>query len=198
MTEDDRQPKLIHSILAEDEEIRLLELLDYLDERVPAEYRSELLAFLLPRTLPAGQDVRMSQRPVVSASDPGGLSGQRGTPEAGGAVRSPRAEEQPVPELESYRALFARRGDTLLKALATLRFAETKLEVRWLTPTEIVRLMGELDEAHKVYRPNVSNVLRKEKTLVARRPRGRGYEYGLTKPGRARVLREVSLLGVER
>jgi hypothetical protein len=70
--------------------------------------------------------------------------------------------------------------------------------VRWLTPTEIVRLMGELDEAHKVYRPNVSNVLRKEKTLVARRPRGRGYEYGLTKPGRARVLREVSLLGVER
>jgi len=187
MTGNERQPKLIHSFLAEAEESRLLELLDYLEERIPAAYRVELLSYLLPRAIP--DEGVAAVRGVMSEED--------------ARVASPvtdrhEPEEKGVVGLETYLALFARRGDTLLKALASLRFAEAQLGVKWLTPTEIVRLLGEIDDAHKVYRSNVSNVLRKEENMVARRPRGRGYEYGLTKPGRARVMRELSLLGIDR
>ena len=187
MPGNERQPRLIHSFLAEAEETRLLELLDYLEERIPAAYRVELLSYLLPRAIP--DEGVAAVRGVMSEED--------------ARVASPvtdrhEPEEKGVVGLETYLALFARRGDTLLKALASLRFAEAQLGVKWLTPTEIVRLLGEIDDAHKVYRSNVSNVLRKEENMVARRPRGRGYEYGLTKPGRARVMRELSLLGIDR
>ncbi len=187
MAGNERQPKLIHSFLAEAEEGRLLELLDYLEERIPSAYRVELLSYLLPRAIP---DERVAAvRGVMSEEDARAArpaAGRHGT------------EERGVVGLESYLALFAGRGNTLLKALASLRFAEAQLGVRWLTPAEIVRLLGEIDDAPRVYRSNVSNVLRKEESLVARRPRGRGYEYGLTKPGRARVMRELSLLGIDR
>ncbi len=182
----ERQPSLIHSILAEHEESRLLDLLDYLEQKIPAEYRKELLSFLLPRTL-TGRQSETTHTAIPSAE-----------PRHPPADQSRRAidEEYPI-RLESYRALIARRGETLLKAMATLLLAEAQIEVRWLTPREIVRLMSELDDDKKIYRSNVSNVLRNEATLVARRSRGRGFEYRLTKPGRARVLRELSLLEIE-
>jgi hypothetical protein len=79
--------------------------------------------------------------------------------------------------------------------MAVLHFAATTLSIRWMTPTEIARLIGELDDTHGVYRSNLSNALRKEQDFVSRRPRGRGYEYGLTARGRAQVARELRLLG---
>ena len=194
MPGNERQPRLIHSFLAEAEESRLLDLLDYLEEKIPAAYRVELLSYLLPRAIP---DEAVAAAPGRVAAVPGAIAEEDARAERPAAGRH-RTEEEGVVGLESYLALFARRGDTLLKALASLRFAEAHLGVRWLTPTEIVRLLGELDDAHKVYRSNVSNALRKEESMVARRPRGRGYEYGLTKQGRARVMRELSLLGIDR
>jgi len=97
-----------------------------------------------------------------------------------------------------YATLFGRRGDTLLKALAALHVAESQLDVNWLTPTEIVRLLSDMDASHRAYRSNVSNVLRTEQSLVSRRPRGRGYEYALTTRGRAWVVREINLLSLDR
>jgi hypothetical protein len=189
MSGNERQIKLIHSVLAQDEENRLLELLDYLEKKIPAEYRKELLSFLLPRTI-SGE--RMDAAGVAPRPE------EEDVRPASPAPDKLTVDEKEIVRPESYRALFARRGDTLLKALATMRFAETQLEVRWLNPMEIVRLLGELDDTHRIYRSNVSNVLRKEENMVARRPRGRGYEYGLTKAGRARVMRELSLLGIDR
>jgi len=196
MTENQTRTGAIHTFLPEAEEKRLLELLDYLEEKIPAAYRVEVLSYLLPRAISKERELAPPGAPSIAEVRPDSP-----------APRSRGSKEvESVVALESYLALFARRGDTLfarrgdilLKALATLRFAETQLGVRRLTPTEIVRLQGELDDSHKVYRSNVSNALRKEQALVSRRPRGRGYEYSLTKPGRSRVVRELTLLGIDR
>ncbi len=188
MTENQTRAASIHTFLPEAEEKRLLELLDYLEEKIPAAYRVEVLSYLLPRAISKERELAPPGAPAIAKVRPDSP-----------APRSRGSKEvESVVALESYLALFARRGDILLKALATLRFAETQLGVRRLTPTEIVRLQGELDDSHKVYRSNVSNALRKEQTLVSRRPRGRGYEYSLTKPGRSRVVRELTLLGIDR
>lgn len=189
MSEDRRQPKRMHAFLAADEEDRLLDLLDYLEDKIPAAYRAEVLSFFLPRAI---TDERVLTQPGEPSVD---RDGHFKGPAAGS--HGDKEKEEGISSLEAYHTLFARRGDTLLKALASLRFAETQLGIRWLTPTEIVRLLGDLDDDHHVYRSNVSNVLRKEESLVARRPRGRGYEYGLTRPGRARVMRELSLVRID-
>ena len=190
MSEDIRQPKPVHAFLAADEEDRLLDLLDYLEDKIPAAYRAAVLSFLLPRAITDARVLTEPGAPSVVDRD-GHLKG----PAAGS--HGDKEKEEGISSLEAYHTLVARRGDTLLKALASLRFAETQLGIRWLTPTEIVRLLGDLDDDHHVYRSNVSNVLRKEESLVARRPRGRGYEYGLTRPGRARVMRELSLMRID-
>jgi hypothetical protein len=125
--------------------------------------------------------------------------GDSGGPLGGDSHRDRGQEEAGapgLPDLGAYAGLLARRGETLLKALAVLHLAEVHLGVRWMTPSEIARLLGEIDDAHTVYRSNLSNALRQEQILVSRRPRGRGYEYGLTLPGRDRVLRELRLSGV--
>jgi hypothetical protein len=171
------------SFLGETEDERLVDLFSYLDNRVPAPYRSAVLTYLLPRALPMPA-VRKLQSPPPRPGRP--AAAQRLAAEAQSGERL---------EIDPYAVILSRRGETLLKAMAVLHFAATTLSIRWMTPTEIARLIGELDDTHGVYRSNLSNALRKEQDFVSRRPRGRGYEYGLTARGRAQVARELRLLG---
>jgi hypothetical protein len=175
--------RLRPSFLASTEEERLRALFAYLEARVPAAYRSEVLSYLLPRALPTPSDRPQDAPPPLPASS------------AVNQGRSRAAARSGNPEMEPYAELLSRRGETLLKALVALHLAGTVLGIRWMTPTELARLLGEIDDKHRVYRSNLSNALRKEQDLVSRRRRGRGYEYELTARGHARVARELRLLG---
>ena len=191
MTDTDAKGEASPAFLEVAEEQRLLELLDYLEEKIPVHYRAELLSYLLPRAIghaseSSGGPPRTERADDAVESESLASVGRPPDEDAGRSFGT-----------ESYQALFSRRGETLLKALAAIRFAESRLGVRWMTPGEIVRLLSEIDDSHKLYRSNVSNALRKEPVLVSRRGRGRGFEYGLTRPGRARVDRELALLGID-
>ena len=200
MNENGKEADTVHTFLEESEERRLTALFAYLEKKIPAAYRVELLSYLLPRAIPrASMEERQPPFPTAPAAHFVAAHLEAELPLEESAPRVLGHEEgQPAVALHSYLPLFARRGKTLLKALATIWLAETRLGVSWLTPAEIVRLQEDFDADHKVYRSNVSNVLRKETALISRRPRGRGYEYGLTRAGRDRVERELTLLGIDR
>lgn len=149
---------------ADEEKIR--QLISYVSSSVPYAYRAPLFAYLLPRVLEP--DTRITRGAGAARATPFDLSG--------------------------YSALFARRGQTLLKALGALNLGESQAGVRWMTPAEIAKLLKEVG-ACSVFRSNISNALREDVRHVARRRRGRGFEYELTGRGRERVERELRLIG---
>ena len=148
------------------DEKKIRQLISYLDSSVPSAYRGALFAYLLPRVLEP--DTRISRGPGPSRRTPFELSG--------------------------YASLFAPRGQTLLKALGVLKLGESQAGVRWMTPAEIAELLKDIG-ARSVFRSNISHALRKDSRHVARRRRGRGYEYALTHRGRERVEGELRLIG---
>ncbi|MFQ5743266.1 MAG: hypothetical protein ACE5HV_06715 [Acidobacteriota bacterium] len=159
------------SFLDDREQRQLKELLDYLDLEVPGPFRTTLLAHLLGRVVPL---------PLASLGYPRqSLSG-------------PLFENRV--DLACFVACFSQRGNVLLKSLAALHLGEVRLGVHWMTPRELATLISSTAAGTTPYRSNVSNMLRRETTLVTRRRRGRGFEYALTDRGRKLVDHHLRLL----
>ena len=179
-------------VVAPSESGAVASLVAYLEDRVPPRYRVELFRALLPRVL---------ARMPTGWPGPGGRGTFDPLPHPALARRTPPPESADVAslrqqlDLSPYASVLAAPGRTLLKAMVALDAAARQLDVSWMTPSEIERLLSERARVRSIYRTNISNALRSALDWVDRRRRGRAYEYRLTASGRARLRRQLDLAG---
>ena len=87
-------------------------------------------------------------------------------------------------------------GSTLEKWLAVLAVAEEEVgDATALTGPEIARVLKERFRIAGVHATNVNRDLKTVKNYVNRRPRGRAFEYSLTRPGLKWVKARRAALG---
>lgn len=167
--------------MCESERDSLARLIEFVEGEVPEQYRAAVLGHLLPRVLgaEAAGGEQLPTVPVTNAAE--------------GSLRDHPAAPQRI-DLSAYEVLLLRRGEPLLKALIALHVGRVQLGIRWMTPAEIAFFLREVAGVRSAYRSNISNALRREETLVTRRPRGRGYEYGLVRRGDGFLERQLRLV----
>ena len=156
-------------------------LISYVEAEVPDVYRTVVLDYLL--------------RLRSSTAAPSAPTWQRAGSTSPAAIDHSAARRSV--DVSIYDSLLSRRGEPLLKSLAALHASETQLEVRWMTPAEITFFLRDIAGVTSAYRSNISNALRREPALVVRRPRGRGYEYGLTRRGHSYLQRRLRLVDAD-
>ncbi len=156
-------------------------LISYVEAEVPDVYRTVVLDYLLRLRSPFTATSAPAWQPDGNAVE---------------ATVDDSAARHSV-DVSIYDSLLARRGEPLLKSLAALHASETQLEVRWMTPAEITFFLRDIAGVTSAYRSNISNALRREPALVVRRPRGRGYEYGLTRRGHSYLKRRLRLVDAD-
>lgn len=152
-------------------------LISYVEAEVPDPYRTVVLSHLL----------RLRSQDAATAEP----TKQREGAATPGAVG--QYTDRLSVDVSIYGSLLGRRGEPLVKSLAALHASETQLGVRWMTPAEVTFFLREIAGIPSAYRSNISNALRQEQALVTRRPRGRGYEYGLTRRGHSYLERRLRL-----
>lgn len=164
---------------------RVQTLIDILDTEIASPYRVELFRLLAPGLMP-------DTPAPATTSAPGGTP-----PVAPAPRRTGERLERTRLDFATYAPILAQPGRNLLKALVALEVARDQLEIEWVSPAEVERLLADRAGVRSVYRTNLSNALSQAPGMAdrRRRDRGRGYEYRISALGRETLHREAALLG---